>query len=124
MRLPFSIYKIIFQLENYNLLFSCSPLGCIELADQDAPLNRILENRREIHYLICLLDVLTVFCRCWRQIIDVIDFYCGIQYTIQKLLFILNVNNLCISDKFGFGCFLIPITTLSEQCTVNEYRSW
>lgn len=56
MRLPFSIYKIIFQLENYNLLFSCSPLEYIELADQDVPLNRILKNRREIHNSISGLD--------------------------------------------------------------------
>ena len=50
MRLQLSINKIIFPLENDNLLFSCSPLEYIELADQDVPLNRILENRREIHY--------------------------------------------------------------------------
>ena len=53
-------------------------------------------------------------------------FFCGIQYSIQKLLFIVNymdINNLCTLDKFDFRCFLIPITTLSEQCTVNEYGS-
>ena len=84
MRLPFSIYKIIFQLENDNLLFSCSPLEYIELADQDAPLNRILENRREIHYSICRLDLLIVLCRCWLQTIDVIDFFVVFNITFKN----------------------------------------